>query len=735
MKTISKKIPPVEEKIIGNKKDGEIFFRFFFILIFICIVAFAILFSAFKIGLSEKKEWTKLADGLKRPNRLVMPTRGTIFSNDDRIMAANHPQYYLYMDFKSKAIQMDSLLNSKHNNVDSLSYHLSRKLKNRTQAEYKAHILRGINSKKTDYPLFVETGISLEDLKEIKNYPFLRLGIYRNGLYEKERMYRRKPFGKLASRTIGDIYNDIDEKTGLTKGKNGLELQYDSLLCGEAGLSSEQRIGGRWTSVVEVEPVNGMDIRSTIDIQIQDLVEKSLTDKLKELDAASGIAVVMEVKTGEIKAITNLARTGTGRYDETLNHAVADEIEPGSTFKVAAMMVAIEDGVVEPKTAFDVGKGTYTYFNRNIIDHNANRGGYGLINAEKAIWYSSNVAMAKIILKGYENNPKKFVDGLRRIGMDTNLNIEIPGAGKPKLRWPGDKYWSRYSLPWMSFGYEVQIPPIQMLTFFNAIANDGKMVRPMFVKDILKNGRPVKHFNTEVVIPEICSPRTLKIIQDMLYNVVNYNDPTPANRDGTGKPARSDVITIAGKTGTAQIASGGAYGAGHNVSFCGYFPYKKPQYTCIVVISRPRVGIVSGGAMCGAVVKDIAEKIYSHCTVFDVTQIPADSLKTVYPNVQNGNYAALKNVAKNLNVKTNESNIKSSYVITNKDNRGVSVRDLPIVENLVPNVVGMGAKDAVFALENCGLRVSVSGYGSVVSQSIANGNKAVPGQTVTLTLK
>ena len=733
----SKAIISPHNRVTGNEKDGTIFSRYHAITVLLGIVAVAILFSAFQIGIYEKKEWMKLADGLKRPNRLISPTRGSILSSDDKIMAANHPQFYLYMDFKSSAIRIDSLLQSKHNNIDSLSYYLSKKLRNRSQAEYKAHIKKGIDSKKTEYPLYVEPGISYEDLKEIKKFPFLRLGLYRNGLHEKERMYRRKPFGKLASRTIGDIYNDIDEKTCLTKGKNGLELQYDSLLRGEAGWGSEQRVGGRWTSIVEQDPVNGLDIRSTIDIQIQDLVEKSLMDKLKELDAASGIAVVMEVKTGEIKAITNLARTGAGRYDETLNHAVADVIEPGSTFKIAAMMVALEDGVVTPKTPVDVGKGTFMYSNRRMTDHNSNRGGYGMINAEKAIWYSSNIGVAKIILNGYEHNPKKFIEGLSRIGMDANLNIEIPGAGKPKLRRPGDKLWSRYSLPWSSFGYEVQIPPIQTLAFFNAIANDGKMVRPMFVKDVLKNGKSVKHFNTEEIIPQICSPKTLKIIQDMLYNVVNYTDPTPANLNGTGRPARSDVITIAGKTGTAQIASGGGYGTGgHRVTFCGYFPYEKPQYTCIVVITRPRNGTVSGGSMCGTVVKDIAEKIYSNCTILDIKTASDEPDKTPNPNVKNGDYAALKNITKGLQVKTNEvSNIKSTYVVSKDDSKGITIAELPIIANLVPNVVGMGAKDAVFALENCGLRVSLTGYGTVVSQSVANGSRVVPGQAVTIALK
>ena len=722
---------------IRDEKDENLFRRYNFITIILGLVAIAIFTSAIHVGVVEKKDWMKIAGGMKRPSRLINPARGTIYSNDDRIMATNFPQYHLYMDFKSSAILLDSLKGSGRNSVDSLSFHLARKLKNRTQAGYKAHILQGIKSNKTDYPLYVGQGISLKDLKEIKTYPFLRLGLYRNGLHEKERMYRRKPFGNLASRTVGDIYTDIDEKTGLTKGKNGLELQYDSLLCGQAGLGSEQRVGGRWTTVVELDPVDGLDIRSTIDISIQDLVEKSLIDKLKELNADDGIAVVMEVKTGEIKAITNMARTGPGRYGETLNHAVADVIEPGSTFKIAAMMVALDDGIVNPKTPVDVGNGIYMYSNRRMTDHNSNRGGYGMINAEKSIWYSSNIGVAKLILKGYENNPKKFIDGLSRIGMDADLKLEIPGAGKPRLRWPADRLWSRYSLPWMSFGYEVQIPPIQTLTFFNAIANDGKMVRPMFVKDILKNGKSVKHFNPEVIIPEICKPQTLKIIQEMLYNVVNYTDPTPAGRNGTGRPALSDVITIAGKTGTAQIASGGGYGTGgHRVTFCGYFPYENPQYTCIVVITRPRNGVVSGGSMCGTVVKDIAEKIYSHCTVFDIKTAPAEAQKTAYPNVKNGDYAALKNVTKGLQLKTTDANnIKSDFVISSEDDKSISIKPLPVIANLVPNVIGMGAKDAVFALENCGLRVTISGYGRVVSQSVANGSKAVQGQAVTLTLK
>ena len=725
-----------EKKKSGNEKDGNIFSRYFFITIVLGVVAILILGSAFNIGIREGKEWKKVSERLQRPDYMVSPTRGNIFSDDDRIMATSTPEYSLYMDFRAEGFAIDSFYNAKHNNVDSLAFYLSKKLRNMTKDEYKNHLLKGLKSKKRNY-LIYKGRVSHSDLKEIKTFPFLRFHRNRSGFLTGEHMMRQKPFGLLASRTIGDIVNEPDS-LGLTKGKMGLERQYDSLLRGVSGVSSVQRVAGSWTSVIEVEPVDGMDVRSTIDISIQDLVEKSLTDKLKEIDADVGVAIVMEVKTGEIKAITNMARTAPGRYSETLNHAVADVIEPGSTFKVASMMVAIEDGVVDAKTPVDVGNGTYMYAERRMTDHNNNRGGYGAINAEKAIWYSSNIGVAKLVLRGYERNPKKFVDGLHRVGMDADLNIEIPGAGKARLRWPGDKYWSRTSLPWMSFGYEVQIPPIQTLTFFNAIANNGKMVRPMFVKDIMKNGKSVKHFDTKVVIPEICSEKTLKIIQNMLYNVVNYKDPTPARRDGTGKPAKSDVITIAGKTGTAQIASRAGYGnSGHNVSFCGYFPYENPQYTCIVVISRPRVGLPSGGLMCGTVVKDIAEKIYSNKTILEMSKAPSDSAKVLYPGIKNGDFAAIKNVTNELKIKTNASgNIKSQYVVANEvGNGGISLKELPQVENLVPNVVGMGAKDAVFALESCGLRVSLTGNGRVVSQSIKNGSRVVQGQTVSITLR
>ncbi len=338
-----------EEKEEIESGNNQVLSRYFIIVLLLCPVVIGILFFTFKIAFVEKDQWNKMAQKQKRPNRLVNPNRGNIYSADGKLLATSVPRYYLYIDFRAEGlvknlnnkVYLDTFLHSSRNGVDSLAFYLSRKLKNRSAAGYKAHLLRGLKSRSRQYPLY-ESRVSYADLKEIRKFPFFRLGRNISGLYEKEMVQRQKLFGSLASRTIGDIYNEI-ETGGLSKGKNGLELQYDTLLHGQAGYNSIIRVGKRWTNVIEEEPVDGLDIQTTIDVQIQDFTEKALVDKLKVLDAASGIAVVMEVHTGEIKAITNMARVRPGVYAETKNHAVADEIEPGSTFKIASMMVAIED--------------------------------------------------------------------------------------------------------------------------------------------------------------------------------------------------------------------------------------------------------------------------------------------------------------------------------------------------------------------------------------------------------
>ena len=719
-------------------KSNRILFCYFFIVLLLGLVAIGVLTRACKTTFVEKEIWLKLAETMERPNRLVYPSRGNIYSSNEKLMATSVPCYYLYIDFNADCFSnptkkwnsRDTFLYSKSNGVDSLAVYLSRKLKNRTPAGYKSYLLNGMKKKGRQFPVF-EGKVSYSDLKEIKKYPFFRLGRYKSGFYTREMVERQKPFGTLASRTIGDTFRDIDPKTGLTKGKNGLELQYDTLLHGVAGLNSVRRVGGGWTNVVEVEPEEGLDIHTTIDINIQDITEKSLVDMLKKIDAASGTAVVMEVETGEVKAITNMGRIREGVYGERVNHAVADETEPGSTFKVASIMVALEDGICQPGDTVNTGNGIYMYKGARMTDHNNNKGGYGRISVEQAIWNSSNIGVAKVILKGYEKDPGKYVDGLYRLGLSEDLRLGIPGAGRAKIRRPDDtlRYWSKTTLPWMSFGYETQIPPIYTLAFYNAIANNGKMIRPIFVKEILRNGKTVQSFSTEVIRESICSQRTLNIVRDMLLGVVEK---------GTGKAVHSEYVRIAGKTGTAQIASGGVYKkAGHQVAFCGYFPADDPKYSCIVVIRQPRNGYPSGGTMSGGVVKAIAEKVYASHIAFAVRGLKRDSTAVMLPMAKAGDRDALEYVLDRLDIDVDTDSTDTRWIVAKRVDEGevVKLKDIVIREGLVPNVVGMGAKDAVYLLESVGLRVALNGLGRVSSQSISPGARVSKGQTVSLTLK
>jgi len=718
-----------EENIIeeSSKDDRTLQIRYYFVIFLFCPIIFSIFFYTFKITFVEKDKWAKEAEKYKLNDRIINPNRGNIYSADGKLMATSMPRYYLYIDFQAEGFRKDSFLHSKKNGIDSLSVYLSKKLKNRTPESYKTHLMRGLSSKSRQY-LVYESRVTYSELKEIRQFPFFRYGRNRSGFYEKEMVQRQKLFDRMASRTIGDIYNEI-EKSGLSKGKNGLELQYDSILQGSTGLKSFMRVGGGWTNITEVEPVDGLDIISTIDIQIQDFTEKALNDKLIELNADLGIAIVMEVRTGEIKAISNLERAGVGKYVESRNHAVADEIEPGSTFKIASIMVALEDKVCTPDDMVDVGNGRYYYINRRpITDHNADRGGYGRISVAQSIWFSSNIGVAKTILKGYERNPEKFIEGLDRIGINADLNLEIPGAGRTKIKEPGNSTWSRTSLPWASFGYEVQVPPIQTLTFYNAIANNGKMVRPIFTKEIRKDGKAVKRFTTETLRHSICSRETLQIIREMMVNVVEK---------GTGTTFRSNTVSFAGKTGTARIASGGSYSsAAHNLSFCGYFPADNPQYTCMVVIQRPRNATPSG-SLPGSVFKTIAENIYSHQTKIDLRKMAVDSTRVKNPAVKNGSTKALRNIFDAFKINNNATQINSVYATyENKPGKEqIELKELSVQEGIVPNVIGMGAKDAIYALEKNGLKVGFSGRGQVVSQSIPSGQRAVHGQTVNIVLK
>ncbi|GHT00934.1 penicillin-binding protein [Bacteroidia bacterium] len=672
-------------------KSNQIIGRYAVIAALVILFAIAIIGKATYISVVEGNEWREWGKKTVQDSVIVSAVRGNIYASGGELMAISKPYYRLYIDFLAEGIKEDTL--KKY--VKPLAVELHKLLPAKSVAYYEKHIMNGWkereNGKKNREYRLLYQDIDYSQWKSIQKMPYFNKGVNQTGLYPKEFKKRTNPYETLALRTIGSIYGEFDKG-----GKNGLELAYDSLLKGKQGLGTRRRVNGRSVTVIKDRPENGKDIVSTIDIQTQDITETALLSKLRELDAESGSAVVMEVSTGEIKAITNMGRIREGEWGETKNYAVSDMSEPGSTFKVVSMMVALEDGLVKPNEKVETNNETWTIPGTQsvITNHNANRGGYGTITAAKSIRYSSNVGIAKLILKHYGKNPDKYVDGIYKIGFHEDMHLEIPGAAHPVIRHPKDSgkkgfYWSNSTLATMSYGYATQIPPIYTLSFFNAIANNGTLLKPMFVREIRENnGSIIEKKEPTVINPKICSDATLKEIRIMLDSVVNAHD-------GTGKPAHSDKFSVSGKTGTARLASGGKY-FGHQVSFCGYFPSKKPQYSMIVIIRNPRFGDVGGGHMCGSVFKTIAEELYVRNIVSNEANFPVDFLHQATPPVK---------------------------------------PDCVVRTRVVPDTRGMGAKDAVFSMESAGLQAVVVGKGAVVSQSIPAGSKIVKGQTVKLTLQ
>jgi len=699
------------------RRRYNLVFYVFFIFIFIIFIQVG------KVQFVEGKAWRALEKQQKKENVEVAPNRGNIYSRDGQLMASTVPSYSLYMDFQ--AVNPDTLFEY----INPLCEKLSQKIGDKSSSEYRKHLMKGYKKKSREY-LISSKRVTHSDLRAIQKFPLFCKGRYQSGLYEKKYFKREKPFGSLASRTIGDIYGEFSKG-----GKNGLEMYYDSLLRGSHGLSIRQKVAGKYISVTTQPPVDGTDLVTTLDLNIQDIAESALVNKLAEINATSGSVVVMEVSTGEILAISNMAVRDSGVYAESQNFAMSDQSEPGSTFKTLAMMVALEDKVVDPKDSFDTGNGVRMMYGSKMTDHNAHRGGYHTITAEQSIWYSSNVGISHFIDSHYRNNPSKFVDGLYRMGFNKAMQLEIPGSGKPYIPHPKSekRYWAKTDLPWMSIGYVTKIPPIYTLAYYNAIANKGVFVKPHFVKELRKNGQTVKKFEAEVINQKICSDETLSKIHNMLDSVVR-------SVKGTGKPVNSPYVNIAGKTGTAQISKGAmGYkegGKSHQVSFCGFYPSEAPKYSCIVVVREPKKGIASGGVMAGGVFREIAERIYSREKRLYADSLPADSIKGLYPIFKSGNTDLTKVIIKDfgINASINPA-IESDWIDINTKNNKIAAVPRNFTSRLIPDVKNMGARDAVYILGNLGLKVSLKGKGKVVSQSINPGSLYNKGQSITLLLE
>ena len=707
--------------------------RYFFVILVMALIGVAIVVKAGITMFAERQYWQDVADRFVKENVTVKPNRGNIISSDGKLMASSLPEYRIYMDFmsgekdekrrKKDQGRRDSILNA---NMDSICIGLNKIFPDKSVAQFKAHLKKGRQAKSRNYLIYPKR-ISYIQYKEVKRLPVFCLNRYKGGFKELAYNQRKKPFGSLAARTLGDVYADTAKGA-----RNGIELAFDTILKGRDGLTHRQKVMNKYLNIVDVPPVDGCDLLTTIDVGMQDICEKALVDKLKELNASVGVVVLMEVATGEVKAIVNMMQGKDGEYYEMRNNAISDMLEPGSTFKTASIMVALEDGKITPDYVVDTGNGQMPMHGRVMKDHNWHRGGYGKLTVTEILGVSSNVGTSYIIDHFYGSNPQKFVDGLKRMSIDQPLHLQIAGEGKPNIRGPKERsYFSKTALPWMSIGYETQVPPMNIVTFYNAIANKGVMVRPKFVKAAIKDGEVVKEYPTEVINPKICSDKTLADIQMILRKVVG---------EGLAKPAGSKQFHVSGKTGTAQISQGAAgYKTGRTnylVSFCGYFPSEDPKYSMIVSIQKPGLP-ASGGLMAGSVFGKIAERVYAKDLRLPLTNA-IDTNSVVIPNVKAGEMNDAKRVLDELSIQSQSKfdlkSGKETWGSTHAAPKSVILESRDLMRDFVPSVIGMGAKDAVYLLESRGVKVKLVGVGKVKSQSIANGTRVKKGQTITLVL-
>jgi cell division protein FtsI (penicillin-binding protein 3) len=695
----------------------EIVWRSGIIYIMIITVALLILGRVVYIQFVEGDKWTEMGEGYIYKTDDVPANRGDILASDGRVLASSVPYYNIYMDTRSSG--MDAGVWAR--GIDGLAEGLSRMVGLKSAYAWKNDLTQA--RVKGDRYYLIKREVSHGELKELRSLPVFREGRYKGGLIPELENIRIRPHMILASRTIGYLTK------GATGNVVGLEGAFDRELTGTNGSVLKQRLtGGAWMPVNDensIEPRDGNDIITTIDIDLQDVAESALYTQLKEHGAHHGTAILMEVKSGDIKAIANLELGSDGDYYESYNYAVGESTEPGSTFKLASFMVALEDGVVSLDDSIETGNGEVKYYDKVIRD--SHRGGYGTISARVVFEKSSNVGTAKIIYDNYKDRPGDFVDRLYRMGLNEKVGIEIKGEGSPLIRYPGDKFWSGISLPMMSHGYEVQMTPLQILTFYNAVANDGKMMRPRIVKEVRYHGEILESFESEVLRSSICSRSTINMIKELLEGVVN---------NGTATNLKNDTYRIAGKTGTAQIAND-KYGykqdgkVSHQASFAGYFPAEDPVYSCIVVVNAPTNSIYYGNLVAGPVFKEIADKVYATGFYKDIEKRESNE----YPLILKGFAPDTYKVLSELGINSGTERIGSEWLNPVRRSDTIMIKDLTLIENLVPDATGMGLRDALFILENSGLKVVVKGKGRVIKQSIIPGTRIKRGDVIKLELR
>ncbi len=669
----------------------------------------------------EADKWKQQSKEAAYKNVTVEADRGTIRAADGRPLAISVPYYEVRVDFLSNALDQ-SLLTRK---IDSLSLCLSNLFNDHSPYQYKQALLDARKRKNRFYLL--KRNVTYEQLKKLKTFPVFRRGQFKGGFISIKEDKRVKPYGILAARTIG-----YTTKSGIGS-IVGIEGAFDHHLKGVEGMRLMRRVpGGVWIPVSdenEIDPKDGKDVITTIDVNLQDVAESALHRQLVRHDAQFGTAVLMEVETGHVKAISNLKKVGENNYGEVFNFAVGQSIEPGSTFKLPALMTAIEDGFVDLDDTVDTGNGRTKYYNHVVED--TEEGGHGVLTVKEILEVSSNIGVSKIIDRYYKDRPHRFVDRLYSMNLNEPLGLRIKGEGDPDIKYPGEKYWSGLSLPMISFGYEVRLTPLQILSFYNAVANNGRMVKPLFVTEIRKHGEVYEKIDVDVLNSSICSFSTIKKARSMLEGVV---------QNGTAQNLRNANYKIAGKTGTAQIAND-KYGyavdskISYMASFVGYFPADNPAYSCIVMVSAPSRNVYYGNLVAGPVFKEIADKVYASSPELQKPVAEIKKLESVDPPyTKTGDFNELKLVLDQFDLNYRSKDVTSDWVVSNKHEKHVDLLNLNVMDDFVPNVKGMGLKDAVFLLENAGLDVLVNGRGTVKDQSITPGARVEKGARVQLTM-
>ena len=682
----------------------EIVWRGGLIYIAIALLAVALLVRIIILQYVQRTKWADMSEKYVYKTAEMPANRGDILTSDGRLLASSIPYYTIYMDTRSSGMSSSTWADG----INGLSAGLAQLLGERSAAGWKSAITEA--RKKGDRYFLIQRKVNFETLKKLKELPIFREGQYKGGMVAQADNRRILPNSDLALRTIGYL------NLGSEGNEVGVEGAFDKDLAGKNGVAVKQRLtGGDWIIVDgpnSVDSQDGNDVVTTLDLYLQDVATSALRNQLRKNNADHGCAVLMEVSTGNVKAIANLGLQDDGDYHEAYNYAIGESTEPGSTFKLASLMAAIEDGVIDTGDYVDTGTGTVKYYDKIIRDTKE----HGRLTVKQVFEESSNVGTSKLIYEHYKNNPKDFVNRLYAMRLNKPLDIQLKGEGEPLIRYPGDKLWSGLTLPMMSHGYEVLLTPLQILTFYNAVANDGKMMRPLFVTAVMRNGSVIKSYEPEVIINSIASRSTIRKAKKMMEGVVER---------GTATNLRNPNYKIAGKTGTAQIAHDKyGYRSGQRVSysasFVGYFPAETPLYSCIVVVNSPSNGVYFGNVVAGTVFKEISDKVYATRFFRDYKPENKEDIKPSAPDVGNGYRADLNEVLKNLDINYRRT-ADDDWVATKESGDTVSLTGIKIQPDLVPDVRGMSMRDALYLLENKGIRVRYTGKGRVLRQSPEHG--------------